>query len=230
MTTFYCLRHARTDWNVQSRIQGQTDTALSEEGCGMARNWAQSLPEGTFDMILTSPLGRAVETAQILNAHLGLPLHTDPGLVEQDWGQWTGLTKAELKELRSAVKAQEKRGFAFTPPGGESRDSVLMRACDALIGFAAAHPRASVLVVTHHGVLKCLAYALSGLDYLPGDPRPIKPYRLHRIECLDNELAPAQLNLEFDALAAAVRDLAALDIPEPDPLNPDKGELERQER
>jgi probable phosphoglycerate mutase len=230
MTTFYCLRHAPTDWNSESRIQGRTEIVLSEEGREMARTWAQSLHEGVFDMILSSPLGRAVETAQILNAHLGLPLHTDPGLVEQDWGQWTGLTKAELKELRSAVKAQEKRGFAFTPPGGESRDSVLMRACDALIGFAAAHPGASALVVTHHGVLKCLAYALSGLDYLPGDPLPIKPYRLHRIECLDNELAPAQLNLEFDALAAAVRDLAALDIPEPDPLNPDKGELERQER
>ncbi|MFH1913327.1 MAG: histidine phosphatase family protein [Pseudomonadota bacterium] len=229
MTTFFCMRHGQTDWNQQSRIQGRTDTALSEAGRDMASTWAQSLPEGMFDMILTSPLARAVETATILNERLGLPLHTDPGLVEQDWGQWTGLTKAELMAQRAKVAAQEKRGFAFTPPGGESRDAVLMRACDALIGFTAAHPRASVLVVFHLGVLKCLAYALSGLDYLPGDPRPIKPYRLHRIECLDNELAPAQLNLEFDALAAAVRDLAALDIPEPDPLNPDKGEPERQE-
>ncbi|MUM77571.1 histidine phosphatase family protein [Pseudodesulfovibrio sp. F-1] len=230
MTTFYCMRHGQTDWNRQSRIQGRTDTVLSETGREMARVWAQSFSEGAFDMILTSPLARAVETARILNERLDLPLHSEPGLVEQDWGLWTGLTKAELKAQRAKVAAQEKRGFGFTPPGGESRDTVLMRTCDALIAFAPAHPGASVLVVTHHGVLKCLAYALSGLDYLPGDPLPIEPYRLHRIECLDNELAPARMNLEFDALAAAVRDLAALDIPEPDPLNPDKGELERQER
>jgi probable phosphoglycerate mutase len=224
------MRHAQTDWNRLSRIQGQTDTDLNETGREMARTWAQSLPTGIFDMILTSPLARAVETARIVNEHLGLPLHTAPGLAEQHWGEWTGLTKAELRDRRAAVRAQEKRGFAFTPPGGESRDAVLMRACDALMDFAAGHPGATVLVVTHHGVLKCLAYALSGLDYLPGDPLPVEPYRLHRIECLDHELAPAQWNVEFDALAATVRGLAALDIPEPDPLNPDKGELERKER
>ncbi|WP_285907265.1 histidine phosphatase family protein [Pseudodesulfovibrio pelocollis] len=230
MTTFYCLRHGQTDWNQQSRIQGRTDTTLSDAGRDMARTWAQSLPQGMFTMILTSPLARAVETAHILNERLGLPLHTDPGLVEQDWGQWTGLTKAELMAQRAKVAAQEKRGFSFTPPGGESRDAVLMRACDALIGFTAAHPRASVLVVTHHGVLKCLAYALSGLDYLPGESLPIEPYRLHRIECLDNELAPARLNMEFDTLAASVKNLASLNIPEPDPLNPDMGEPETPER
>jgi len=229
MTSFYCLRHGQTDWNHEKRIQGRTDTALSGAGRDMAANWAQSLPQGLFDMILTSPLARAAETARILNERFGLPLHTEPGLVEQDWGDWTGLTKAELKAQRARIAAQEKRGFGFTPPGGESRDAVLLRTCDALINFAAAHPGTSVLVVTHHGVLKCLAYALSGLDYLPGEPLPIEPYRLHRIECLDNELAPARLNLEFDALAASVRTLASLDIPEPDPRNPDRGEPEGQE-
>jgi probable phosphoglycerate mutase len=228
MTTYYCMRHGLTDWNTQRRIQGQTDTTLSDEGRDMVEKWAQCLHEGMFDLILASTLGRAVQTAEIINSRLHLPMLTDLRLVEQDWGKWTGLTKVELKALRTEVNAQARRGFGFTPPGGESRDDVLMRACDALTDCAQAHPRASVLVVTHHGVLKCLGYALSGLEFMPGDVMPLEAYRLHRIECLDGELAPAQWNLAFDSLIASAQTLAAMDIPEADPLNPDKGEVDKQ--
>jgi probable phosphoglycerate mutase len=94
-----------------------------------------------------------------------------------------------------------------------------MRACDALMDFSHAHSGARVLVVTHQGVLKCLAYALSGLDYMPGDPLPIEPYRLHRIECLDNELAPAQWNIGFDDLAATLQAVADMNDLDPEAEN-----------
>jgi probable phosphoglycerate mutase len=213
------MRHGLTEWNSRKRIQGRTEIPLCDEGRDMAGKWAQSLSADLFDLILTSTLGRAVQTAEIINSRLNLPVHADPRLAEQDWGKWTGLTKAELKEQYALVKAQEKRGFAFTPPGGESRDSVLMRACDALMDFSHAHSGARVLVVTHQGVLKCLAYALSGLDYMPGDPLPIEPYRLHRIECLDNELAPAQWNIGFDDLAATLQAVADMNDLDPEAEN-----------
>lgn len=198
MTTYFCMRHGLTEWNSDKRIQGQTDIDLSDEGRDMARTWGESLADNHFDCILTSGLKRAVQTAEIINESLGgLPMHSDPRLAEQDWGEWTGLTKAELMEMRKQVKKQEYRGFDFRPPGGESRDEVLMRTCDALLDFSEAHPDAKVLVVTHNGVLKCVTYALSGLDFMPDDPLPIKPYRVHRIECFDNELALGEINMEL---------------------------------
>lgn len=197
MTTYFCMRHGLTGWNADKRIQGRTDIPLCEEGCAMAEAWAASLADNEFDCILTSGLERAAQTAAIINERLGLPVHADPRLAEQDWGEWTGRTKDEMRELGKALHKQEKRGFEFRPPGGESRDEVLMRACDALIDFAEAHPDERVLVVTHNGVLKCLAYALSGLEFLPSDPLPILPYRLHRIECSDNEIALGEANVEL---------------------------------
>ncbi len=197
MTTFFIMRHGLTEWNRDKRIQGQSDIDLCDEGRQMAEVWGKSLADNTFDCILTSGLKRAVQTAEIINAQLQLPMHADSRLAEQDWGQWTGLNKTELRELAKQVRKQENRGFEFRPPNGESRDEVLMRACDAFIEFSDDNPDARVLVVTHNGVLKCLTYALSGLDFMPNDPSPIKPYHMHRIECLENELALGDINMEL---------------------------------
>lgn len=199
MTTFFCLRHGLTQWNADKRIQGQTDIELNDEGREMARGWGESLKGNPFDCILTSPLARARSTARIINEALGnLPVHEDERLMEQDWGEWAGLTKTVLKNnLVKQVRKQERRGFEFQPPGGESRDEVLMRACDALLAFSEQHPGARVLVVTHNGVLKCLAYALSGLGFLPEEKSPLKPYRVHRIECYEDGIALGEINMEL---------------------------------
>lgn len=198
MTTYFCMRHGLTEWNSDKRIQGQTDVELSDEGREMARGWGESLAGNSFDCILTSGMKRAVETAELINESLGgLPMFEDSRLAEQDWGKWTGKTKAEMKEMKKQVKKQEYRGFEFQPPNGESRDEVLMRTCDAFLEFSEEKPDAKVLVVTHNGVLKCLAYALSGLEFMPSEPLPIKPYHLHRIECFENELALGEINMEL---------------------------------
>lgn len=197
MTAYFCMRHGLTEWNRDKKIQGQTDIPLSDEGRDMARAWGESLADNEFDLILTSTLQRAIETAEIINEHLKLPLHTDERLMEQDWGQWTGNDRAAMAAIKPAVDKAIRKGFEFRPPDGESRDEVLMRACDALLEFSEQHPEARVLVVTHNGVLKCLTYALSGLEFLPDEKRPIKPYRLHRIECFDNELALGEINMEL---------------------------------
>lgn len=197
MTTYFLMRHGLTQWNLDKRIQGQTDTDLCDQGQEMAAQWGDSLADNTFDCILTSGLKRAVQTAEIINERLKLPMHADARLAEQDWGEWTGLDKSELGDIKKAIKKQEYRGFEFQPPKGESRDEVLMRVCDAMLDFAEAHPGKRVLVVTHSGVLKCVTYALSGLEFLPSERSPIKPYCLHRVECLENELALGEINMEL---------------------------------
>ena len=189
MTTFFLIRHGQTAWNAEKRIQGRTDTDLAPEGEAMAEGWARELADLELDRVLTSGLKRAARTAGIVCAGRNLPVDHDPRLAEQDWGEWTGLAKPELKKLGKELSRREKQGFGFCPPGGESREAVLCRACDALLDFAAAHPEARVLVVTHNGVLKCLLNALSGQAFLPGDPPLPGGYRVHRIECIENELA-----------------------------------------
>ena len=107
----------------------------------------------------------------------------DAGGAQEDFHPWC--VSRKRRGLNSALRA------------GRVRNELLMRVCDALIDLTEKHSGKSVLVVTHDDVLKCLAHALSGLDYLPGDPDPIKPYRLHRIDCLDLELALGELNIEL---------------------------------
>ena len=186
-----------TDRDSENRVQGASDIPLNDKGRGQAADWARSLADGGFDLIVTGSLAGTRETAAIINEVLNLPVAEDERLDGQDWGEWTGMTREELRKISTLVRQQEKKGFEFRPKGGESRNELLMRVCDALIDLTENYPGKSVLVVTHDCVLKCLAYALSGLDYLPGDQDPIKPYRLHRVDCLDLELALGELNIEL---------------------------------
>ncbi|WP_419786553.1 histidine phosphatase family protein [Pseudodesulfovibrio sp.] len=188
MTTFFLLRHGPTQWNADNRIQGNTNTDLSPEGRDRVRTWTGALDGLDIDAVLTSHLSRAMETAAILTEGLDLPTAQDPRLAEQDWGDWTGLTKPELKALGKELSKRERQGFEFRPPKGESREEVLFRACDALTEYAADHPEGCVLVVTHNGVIKALLNALSGLDYMPNDPPLPQGHRLHRIDCTEEEL------------------------------------------
>lgn len=197
MTTFLLMRHGLTDWNLRSRIQGQTDTPLGEQGRDQCRSWKQTLDGMDLDRVLTSPLARAVETARRCTKGRNLPHTTDPGLMEMHWGHWTGRSKEDMRADREAVREQERRGFDFRPPGGESRRELLQRALAALKDFSEAHPDRRVLVVTHNGVLGALARHMAGMEYLPGEESPLLPYRLHRIEWRQDGPHPLQLNMEL---------------------------------
>ncbi len=178
---FGMLRHGQTAWNVEKRIQGQTEHALTEEGQAQARRWGQALVGQGWKRLLVSDLGRAVQTAELLNESLGLPMTTDARLREQDWGDWVGSTIAELRQqFPDAVEAQEAQGWAFRPLGGESRTEALHRGLAACGDHAKAHGGVPTLVVTHRGLLKCFAYHCKGWTYLPHEPDPIKSACLHR--------------------------------------------------
>lgn len=197
MTTFLLMRHGLTTWNREKRLQGTFDVPLCEEGRDMARLWGKRLRERALDRILCSNLERARETARLANMFLGLEVQEDARLAEQDWGDWTGASKAGMAAMRDSVREQEARGFGFTPPNGESRARVLERAVAALSEVAGTHPDETVLVVTHNGVIKCLAHHLSGSPYMPGSRNILKSYRLHRLEHDGKALHLAQLNMEL---------------------------------
>lgn len=201
------IRHAETEWNVARRIQGQADSPLTIAGRAAAARWVETLRPVHFHALYASPLGRAMATADILGRGLGLVPGAVDDMQEQAFGEWTGRGIEELR-AEGALARQEPLGWAFTPPGGEDRRTVFVRAWAALLELASRHQAQTpqlgfgpqeqrLLVVTHEGVIRAILYALSGRDYLPTEPKILIPRALHWLRaengCLHLEAMNAAL-------------------------------------
>jgi len=182
ITRFGLIRHAQTQWNLEKRIQGRSDSPLTADGEHQATRWGQLLKPFEWDRIIASDIGRALKTANLINVCLNISLITDRRLREQDWGQWVGRTTAQLKtEMPLEFDGQASAGWAFCPPGGEDRRNVQKRSHKALLEAAAQWPGSNILVVTHEGVIKSLIYHLCGRKFLATEPAIIKRRQLHRL-------------------------------------------------
>ncbi len=200
-TRFGLVRHAQTMWNREKRIQGHSDSPLTADGESQATRWGELLKQFPWDRILASDTGRALTTAERINAFLKVPMETDPRLREQDWGQWVGKTIPQIQTAAAQVLDEQiNAGWNFCPPGGESRNSVRKRSQKALIEAADRYPGDNLLVVTHEGVVKGLIYHLCGRKFLPGEPAIIKSYQLHWLALHSNGIQLEQLNaLELES-------------------------------
>lgn len=154
----YLTRHGETEWNVHSRIQGQTDTALNETGIKQARELAQRLEkEGlAIGRIYTSRQRRAYETAAIAAEILGLNVIVKDGLEEINLGKWEGYTWKQVRELfhEEYEDWHENRRYQV-PPGGESYQQLLERLIPVLRSIIK-EEKDNVLVVTHSAVIMTL--------------------------------------------------------------------------
>jgi probable phosphoglycerate mutase len=155
------LRHGPTSWNALGRIQGHTDIPLSDEGLAKMRGL---LPPPDFAQVRTfaSPLLRARQTAEALG--LANPA-LDARLMEQNWGRWEGLSRAEIL-ARDGEDAFARAGLklCFRPPGGESTHELHDRVAAFLRD--AAREKSDAISITHMGVLRA-AYTLAsgwGMD------------------------------------------------------------------
>ena len=194
-TRFGLVRHAETLWNRESRIQGHRDSSLTARGKKDADGWGQQLSRISWDRIFGSDLGRAVETAAIINHHLQIPFETDPRLREQDWGEWTAEPAAKIQSQELSKLDEAKRtGWQFCPPGGEDRFSVWDRSHRALLVAAKKWPGETILIVTHEGVIKSLIYRLFKCGFSPGEPALIESRHLHWLIVSHSELQIHQLN------------------------------------
>ena len=194
-TRFGLVRHAETLWNRERRIQGQSDSPLTSKGKKDADKWGRQLSRFSWDCIIMSDAGRAVETATRINHHLQAPMDSDPRLREQDWGQWTGQIITQIEtEASERLPDERKTGWHFCPPGGEDRMSVWRRSQIALNEAAARWRGDTLMIITHEGVIKSLIYQLAGHNFLPGEPALIKPYHLHWLVHTGQAIKIDQLN------------------------------------
>lgn len=159
------IRHARTAWNAERRVQGRTDTPLDKTGRAQAQALAGALRGRPFAAVYTSPLSRAVDTARQIAADAGVPLQEDKRLVEYDFGTWEGLTFDELiLRYPEQMAESRKRPFTFHVPGAERPQDALARITDFLAGLPGTG-QGAVAVVSHTLPIKIAIAHLLGLDY-----------------------------------------------------------------
>jgi broad specificity phosphatase PhoE len=173
MTLLAVLRHGPTDWSVARRLQGWRDIPLSPAGRETVASWR--LPAALAGCTwVTSPLRRAVETAEIL----GLAARREARLIEMAWGEWEGLSLAELAAHPGAALAERAAaGLDFQPPGGESPRQVQARLKPLLAEIARAGD--PVGAVTHKGVIRALFALASGWDLLGKAPARLDWHSAH---------------------------------------------------
>jgi probable phosphoglycerate mutase len=156
-TTKLCLiRHGETTWNTEKRLQGHTDTPLNAKGVLQARQMAQALKDInlTFDVLYTSDLKRAADTANAVVELFGVGAQVDSALRERHFGALQGLTINEAPILRPDIwQAHIARDLEHDLEGGESIQQFSVRVQNALAKLQERHEGKTILVVSHVGTI-----------------------------------------------------------------------------
>ena len=155
-TTVFLIRHGVTDWHRQGRLLGRRDVPLSEEGLAQARAAAALFGDLQVSDLISSPLQRALQTAEILAERFDIDVARDPRLSDFDVGHWAGRTYAEV------VATPEYQRYLANPdtreiPGGENLEAVRRRSVAALEQALADSPSgSSIALVSHAGIIRVL--------------------------------------------------------------------------
>jgi len=164
------VRHGRTDWNTENRIQGQRDLPLNATGLDQAAQAAAKLAGVAGDRLgkatfLASPLMRATRTMELLRSHNGLPAagyRTDPRLKGIGFGSWEGLTWEEIMRLDPVgVAASDRERWTFRPDGAGAESYAML--AERVSTLLAELDRPTV-IVAHGGVARALFVLFGHLD------------------------------------------------------------------
>ena len=165
-TRIIAIRHGETAWNVDTRIQGQLDVPLNETGRWQAQRLARALAaREPIDVVYTSDLLRAWETARAVSETTGAPVVTDEGLRERGFGVFQGKTFAEIEaSLPEEALRWRKRDPFWAPKGGESLTAMRRRVVETLHTLASRHTGEQIVLVAHGGVMDLLYRAATGQE------------------------------------------------------------------
>ncbi len=164
MTTLLLVRHGETDWNREGRWQGHSNTHLNDLGREQARRVARELPH--VDVMYSSDLARARETAEIIASELGLPVQVDARLRERSFGAWEGLNADEIEARFAEAHALWRAGEGPGADDAEAFDAFGARVGSFLDDVLERHPNETVLIVAHGGSMRVIHALASGLDYV----------------------------------------------------------------
>ncbi len=175
-TTFYFIRHARSEANAADRVQGWLDSPLDAHGREQASLLGERFKRKSFHAIIASPSQRAAQTAQAIAAHHGLIVRKDERLLEYNLGAITGMTLPEIQTFYG----HEQHGH--TPPGGESVYEIRERVQSFMTDTFATRVGQTVIIVSHGGTIsQMIAYAI-GLPAIRPQPFSLGNTSVTRLE------------------------------------------------
>ena len=164
MTEITLVRHGETEWNVEEIFRGRIDIELNETGIRQAKLLAEYLGQIKIAAVYSSPLKRALRTADIIAAPHQLRVEIAPGLIDFDYGKWQGLPHQEVKEKYQELYSRWlNHPHQLRMPEGESLDDVSKRAM-MVVAEIIAKVEGTAVLVSHRVVSKVLICALLGLD------------------------------------------------------------------
>jgi broad specificity phosphatase PhoE len=170
--SFICLRHGATDWNRKGLFQGHTDNPLNDDGIAQAHEAAEKLRDVAFGQIVSSPLLRAVQTAEIIANIASRTVTIDRGLIELNFGSFEGQPVRELMMKHGASRAQ---GLVdMLPADSEPWPDCASRAMHAVSRWLDRHPHDEILFVCHDAVMQSMAQRLTGKFFKNGHGRPFR--------------------------------------------------------
>lgn len=186
-TTIYLTRHGQTEWNVQNRMQGHMDSALTTLGVQQAEWLSRGMQAKHLDVIYASSSPRALRTAEIIRGERDVPLKISDAFKEIGMGVWEGRDSAEL-----AAQYSDQHNYFWKEPGqfkvegSETFAEVQTRALEKLQEILTAHQGETILIVTHTVVIKLLMAYFEGRELLKLWELPyIYPTCLSRIDFTD---------------------------------------------
>lgn len=174
MIALILIRHGETEWNKIGRYQGQADPPLNANGRQQTVELAEALVAARLDLIYTSHLRRAYETAEIVARRLNIPLFTETRLQEIHQGDWQTRLRSEIETLYPDLfRRWESEPWQVTPPGGEHLRQVQKRVYTAVDEIIARHPEKRIGLVTHR-----IPIALLKMRYQKLDPEVVRTLHL----------------------------------------------------
>ncbi len=159
------VRHGRTEWNRVERFRGRAALELDEVGIKQAEATAGRVAEWQIAAVYSSPLHRALTTAEILARPLILEVRLLPGIIDIDYGEWQGLSPEEAAANYGSLYSKWLNSpHEVKFPGGESLADVRERAASAVDDLIIQHPKETIVLVSHKVVCQILILSLLGLD------------------------------------------------------------------
>ena len=157
MIRIYFVRHGETAWNIEAKYQGITDIPLSEAGVTQSKLLGERFKGIKIDKIYSSPLSRAIATANAVAVHKNIEVEPADEFIEINFGEWEGQTIYELKEnYGESYMNFFNNPYANVFPGDGSFEVVEKRVCKGIDKIISGNDDKNIMVVSHGGVLRLM--------------------------------------------------------------------------
>lgn len=157
MTNIYITRHGQTEWNIDRRLQGASNSELTELGLKQAYWLQKKISKMDIDTIYSSPLKRAHLTAEIIRGDKNIDIITEDGLKEISFGLWEGMKMSDIEshdEYSKELDNLYNNPKEYKPYGGETPEQVLLRVHKTLNKILEENKEKNILIVSHGMTLK----------------------------------------------------------------------------